>query len=247
VLTTIAEVQAKAGDVPAALQTVQTIQGEDDEFQKALALVRIGKVQAAHGDVAGASEIFQNAVRTAEFIKDPVQTVHDIQGNTETRVMSMAFFCGVKLAAIALAQSEAGGQAGSVATFAKAVSTARGMPDPRAGVVNYQAFSKDMLFSLIVKAQAKAGFVDDARKTASEIRVLPGLSRERGWGGGDPQVMAWYEIARAQGLRAEPHDAVAWIEALKGPTQKTYALLGLAEGLLERVGVEPPENKLFDI
>jgi len=231
VFATIAGSQAKAGDVQGALQTVQAIQGEDHDFWKAIALARIGKVQASQGDQAGATETFQNAVRTVESISG----------------QSMAYFRGWRLAAIAKAQAQSGEGAASVATFEKALNSARAMPDPRAGTVNYQAYSKDMLFSLIAKAQAEVGLVKDALKTAGEIRVLPDKSRERGWGGGDPKVTALYEIARAQGLRVEPREAVAWVETVQVPTEKAFALLGLAEGLLGPAGAESVEPQPDEI
>jgi len=228
---TIAGLQAKAGDVQGALQTVQAIQGEDHDFWKATALARIGKVQASKGDQAGSTETFQNAVRTVESISG----------------QSMAYFRGWRLAAIAEAQAQSGEGAASVATFEKALSSARAMPDSRAGTVNYQAYSKAMLFSPVAKAQAEAGLVKDALKTASEILVLPDKSRERGWGGGDPKVAALYEIARAQGLRFESREAVAWVEIVQVPTEKAFALLGLAEGLLGPAGAESVEPQPDEI
>jgi hypothetical protein len=89
--------------------------------------------------------------------------------------------------------------------------------------------------------------VKSALQTAGEIRLLPGKSRERGWGGGDPRVTALHDIARAQALRNEPSEVVAWAEALPVPSEKALALLGLADGLLERAGVEFVEPLPDDI
>jgi hypothetical protein len=161
--------------------------------------------------------------------------------------ISIGYFRGTRLAAIANAQAQSGKKAASFATFEKVLRIARAMPDPPAGAVNYEAFRKDMLFHLVAKAEAEAGFAKSALKIANEIHVLPDKSRARGWGGGDPKVMALNEISRAQVLRGDPRKAMAWIENVQVPAEKAYALLGSAEGLLERAGAESLEPLPDDI
>ncbi len=246
VLARIAGSQAKLGYVKEALQTVQAIRGEDSEFWKATALARVGRVQASRGDPAAAKATFQNAIRSAESIKDSDSTAH-APGGTSTAVQSMAYFRGWRLSGIAKAEAQSDEKMASAATFEKALAVARGMPDPPEGSVSYEAYSKDMLFYLIAKDQAEAGLVKSALQTAGEIRLLPGKSRERGWSGGDPRVTALHDIARAQALRNEPSEVVAWAEALPVPSEKALALLGLADGLLERAGVEFVEPLPDDI
>ena len=176
-------------------------------------------------------------------MKDVVELVHDPQGKDATPyVQSMAFFRATRLADIARAQAAADEKTGSKATFEQALSEARRMPDPPSGKDD-GAYSKSLAFYAIAGAQARAGFLKEAYQTADAIRMITGGSPQPGGVRGFSQVAALIEIAQVQGAAAETHEALTWINTLKEPATKAYALLGLAKGLLERAGAEPPEEE----
>ena len=76
----------------------------------------------------------------------------------------------------------------------------------------------------IAAAQARAGDVKQALRTVEEHRAKLGLRRNHPLG----------TIARIQAERGEEKEALAWARQLTPSGGRGYALLGVAQGLVQR-------------
>lgn len=79
----------------------------------------------------------------------------------------------------------------------------------------------------IALSQTRAGDIPGSLATASVI------------GSEVSRAKAYKEIAAAQTQRGDMEKARLWINKLASPIEKTSALLGVANGLLEKGGVPP--------
>lgn len=232
-LVHVALAQARRSDIKGAFATVAEIRGEDSELWRARSLAEIAKAQAARGDKTGARETFVRSIRSAEHIPRPaIGNLRDPQAR--------AFAGWVQadtLAHIAQSQAQAGEGAASRTTFLEADKEARSVLPSGA-----------MATSAVATQEAQAGFVKEALQTAAAIRIPAGVSRQQGWFDfGVFQRDTVSEIARSQGLRDEPTEAVGWIEKLNSPELRASALLGFAKGLLERAGAGPNKDPITEM
>lgn len=221
-LVHVAVAQARQGDIKGAFATVRGIQEMDGDLWRARSLAEIGKAQAARGDKAGARESFVRSIQAAASLKSPI----------------LASIRAQLLAKIARAEAQAGENAASRATFVQADREAR----------TVLASHGALALSVLATQEAQAGFVKEALQTASAIRAPEGTAREQAWPliGAFPQDTL-FEIARFQGLRGEPSQALDWIDKLNSPDLRASALLGFANGLLERAGAEPNKDSITEM
>jgi hypothetical protein len=232
-LVHVAVAQARRGDIKGAFATVGEIRGEDSDLWRARSLAEIAKAQAARGEKAGARETFVRAIRSVEHDTRPAI------GNSRTpeAVAVAGWFRADALARIAQSQAQAGETAASRTTFLEADKEARSV-----------LTSGAMPMSAVATREAQAGLVKEALQAATAIRIPAGAPREQTWFLiGAFQGSTLSDIARAQGLRDEPAEAIGWIDKLNSPDLRASALLWFAKGLLERAGAEPNGDSLTEM
>lgn len=157
----IAELQAKAGEVKRAVETASAIK---NDYRKVRALLGIAKAQAKAGDQQGAQTTFGKAIETASSLKnkhfalagiaEARAEARDVQGalNTSVLLPSNSMKAEV-LAVIAEAQVKAGDLKGAretIRTSAQLAGSSR----------------KSAIFTSIAEAQAKTGDMAGALESA---------------------------------------------------------------------------------
>ena len=234
----LVELQADAGDFPAALQSAKLI---GDEHQTVLILQNIATVQIEKGDIAGARStaaaikddyhkavVFghmaenqakhgdtREALTTADAIKNPAHRDEALQG-------------------IVTAQAEAG-------RFSDALKTVSAIRDPKA---------KAWALQLIGVGQAERGKIQDAETTIAIIedpgahaRILAAFASGKAKSGdvkaareiaskiSSPALKDWaiQLIAVAQAKRGDTQGAVETASSLEDPAWKTDTYCKIAE------------------
>ena len=232
-LVHVAVARVRQGDIKIALATVGEMRGADSDLWRARSLAEIAKAQAARGDKSGAREAFAHALRSVEHIPRPA-----IGNSRNSEAQAFAGWVRADaLARIAQTQAQAGETAASRTTFLEADKEARSV-----------LASGAMALSAVATREAQAGLVKEALEATAAIRIPAGVSRQQGWfNTGVFQGSTFFEIARSQGLRGEPSQAIGWIDKLNAPDLRASALLGLAKGLLERAGAEPNQDSIAEM
>lgn len=260
--TTIATLQAKAGDTQGALVTAEGIR-----FRfRTHALTKIALVQAARGDTPGARETLQRALESAEAVQDEpqVQSYALLSvGRAQRKVgeqararltlqraiqaatrIDYAHSKAVAIAEIGEAQAESGDAANARLTLTLALQAAdalRGHP----GGLWWDALGK------IAQSQARAGDIEGALRTLKAITgfapldkedaliVIAKVQAERGDIKGAIQTAAsdpWAlrAVASTQAKAGDVAGVLSWAANVNSPDAKAFGLLGAAEGILSR-------------
>lgn len=221
-----------AGDVHGALKTVALIESavagkphaEVAAITKSEVLRAIAIAQAQAGDsprslqTAGSIAIpYMQASALAEVAVAQVERGDRIAAEATLRkavqVSSAIREFSAKapaLLGIAQAYAKVGDRAAATKTFRQARQTVRVSDDER--------YKTDALMDLAM-VQSGAGDFSGAVETADGIRDV------------HARAHAWRVVAAAQGENREP--VLSWIARDGTPVRKAYALLGLAEGLLQ--------------
>ncbi len=116
------------------------------------------------------------------------------------------------LLGVAQAQAKTGDRAAAVKTFRQARQTVRVSDDER--------YKTDALLDLAM-VQSGAGDFSGAVETADGIQDIYARAH------------AWRVVASAQGGRGNREQVLSWLARDGAPAKKAYALLGVAEGLLQ--------------
>ena len=158
----IVQVQARAGDIGGAMETLKTVDGTWSRYSAAVALANMAENQTKEGDRAAAAETFRLARLAATSIQDEKDLskalsaiaqaqarAGDIKGALQT-VASLPSenSRAVALITIAEAQAKGGDRAGAAETFRLALQAAATIQD---------APNKFYAFGEIAQAQAKSG------------------------------------------------------------------------------------------
>ncbi len=253
----VAVAQAEAGDVPAAFKTAEGIRNDQ---RKALTLRAIGKVQAQKGNVQGALQTaaaIQNNLARAWVLRDvaAVQArAKEIKTALKTAASIQEDFIRAEglreIAAIQLTSGDMPGALQSVATIPRigkslalrelAAAQAK-LGDVQSALRTAGSIQDDSqawqpwAFRDIAVAQAAAGDLQGAIRTVDMIQdvrfeyVLSGSAAR------------W--VVGAQAKRGDVRAALEWADNQKSAARKALALLGVAEGILERVsGVKRQDN-----
>ncbi len=211
--------QVKTGRVAEALQTATPI---GDPALKAYALNFIAIAKAKKGDRQSATAIFQQALALADGVSDRA---------TKSAILLL----------IAQAQGEAGDKKSALLTIQEAIKTG---VEPRedyqkqnlaiayasSGEIRNaleiastieKVYEKAAVLLRVAVVQAREGNVKEALQTASKIALADTPFSCRG-------------IAEALAKTGDAKAAIEWASKLTSPSSKAYALLGIAEGILER-------------
>jgi tetratricopeptide (TPR) repeat protein len=246
---TIAILQARAGDIRAAFQTVGSIKSD---YQRARALAGIGREQAAAGNVAAAPATFQEALRIApasvliEIAEDQAKFGYRAEAAAaldealRRASASKDFATKVRLLQdVAVAKAKLG-QVEEALKIAQSIQNTLVRESALAGIAEVQAQAgaidgalqtlaaveegetRDYALEEIALAQAKAGdfaaALQNAASVGRRLQIYVLLRR----------------IATEQAKAGDVEEALAWARKEDSPERKTWALVGVAEGLLER-------------
>ncbi len=221
-----------AGDVPGAFRTAALIESafagkplpEVAATTKSEMLRAIAIAQARAGDSRGALQAvgsignpYMQASALAEIAVTQAERGDQLAaGATLRKALQIATAIqdfsaqAPALLGIAQAQAKVGDRAAATRTFRQARQTVRVSEDER--------YKTDALLDLAM-VQSGAGDFSGAVETADGIQDV------------DAKAHAWRVIAAAQGANREP--VLSWLAKDGASAKKAYALLGLAEGLLQ--------------
>ena len=240
----IATFQARTGDIRGGLQTAARIKGQS---QKDEALRSIARAQATAGDIQGAL-LTTNSIRSENEKNSALRGIAAAQAKAGDRQGAMQTANRIQgkesqdeaLVDIAAAQAGSGNVKEARETFQ---------------LINQEG-NKVRVLHRIAVSQARAGDIQGAFDTLVTIQedklgierakqdVIAPLSET-----GDitralqlastllvnvEKAKALRVIARAHAKKAQPREVLAWIHQETAPLPKAYALLGAAEGILER-------------
>lgn len=223
-LSVIVRAQSTQGDVQQAIQITETIQ--HNRLAKTLALLSIAKAQGKAGEsaeaaqrVEQAADLFQKEVSASpsEFQWDHVGVVEAFleTGNLKkaTEAAGVQMFAPVKAYSLSMV-AKAYANAGDKVTAQKLLEQAVEL-----GIQGYN-------LSLIAESYAQIGDVPTALKTVQKIpREVDGS-------------FALLRIADNQTRQGDPKEALKWATALKSPYLKSFALSGVAMGILHKFGIK---------
>ena len=271
-LRQVAWSQARLGDIKGALKTTNLIGRLPDNPDTVRsfynhALLNVAEAQADAGDIEG-------AIKTTGLMKPPallsfsgafVAIARGVAAKGEIK-LALTYIELLNLpeqklramAEVANRQTVAGNKAAAKETCREALQMAGSISNP---------VGKAMGLGFVSKAQAKAGDIEGALKTAHVIAELEakgggvgfccsalaeiGLIQARGkdleganktfalalkiaLGNKLTTVRDFEEVASAQAMAADDQNAIAWTTKLDSPRGRTYALLGVANGLIKR-------------
>jgi hypothetical protein len=199
-----AAVEAKAGDVPAALRTIAPLEDEKGEETYHLrgALIAIARGRAKAGDIAAATELASHLspARVPEALVEEIALAHVERGDDEVAFRSAAAilrtdYRNITLARMARRQAELGRTAKALDTAKAIMDVVRRCSVIREGILEFQAKAKDWAglshtsrlspecgpdpgYALreIAGSQLRAGDTDGALRTAQS---MPEWSRFR--------------------------------------------------------------------
>lgn len=220
------------GDVSGAFKTVTLIESafagkplsevaviSKSEILRAIAIAqaRAGDSQRAVQTVGSIATPYMQASALAEIAVIQAERGDPIAaGGTLRKALQVAAAIGEfsakapALMGVAQAQAKVGDRAAAVKTFRQVRQTVRVSDDER--------YKTDALMDLAL-VQSGAGDFSGAVETADGIRDI------------HARAHAWRVIAAAQGTHRE--QVLSWIDKDGAPVRKAYALLGVAEGLLQ--------------
>ena len=229
VLKDIAVGQARSGDVPGALATLNSIGSKESEsgaWAAVRVLPEVAQAQVRSGNQAEARQSLQRA--RGAFAKLP-----------------RLFRTPGILAPIALAQAKADDRIGSRETFDRAIRDADDAEDfPAAEELasvaraQWEAGDKDAALktlteaseriagrdhSLLIPAYLDLGMIDQALESARKAHDQQGALTL------SPDVVR--QLARAESRSGERSHALRWVTRTTSPMLRAYALLGYVEGL----------------
>jgi tetratricopeptide (TPR) repeat protein len=230
---TIAEAQARAGEIAAAVETAAHIQ---DVVPKAQTYAAIATAQARAGH-------FTEALRTAGAILEPSNnqlwkaraycSIAEVEAQVGDIQASKKAFDALKKVAAALGEPysrvevycmTAEAQAG-VGDRAASKKTAELAKQAGARIPAWDYPEGPYARAKISRAQARAGDVAGARQTAAAIRDKY------------DRAQAYGEIAEAEARAGQVEGVKAWVETLKEPEEVVAVCLGAVEGLLGEEGI----------
>ena len=223
-LSVIVRAQSTQGDVQQAIQITETIQ--HNRLAKTLALLSIAKAQGKAGEsaeaaqrVEQAADLFQKEVSASpsEFQWGHVGVVEAFleTGNLKkaTEAAGVQKFAPVKAYSLSMV-AKAYANAGDKVTAQKLLEQAVEL-----GIQGYN-------LSLIAESYAQIGDVPTALKTIRRIpREVDGS-------------FALLRIADNQTRQGDPKEALKWANGLKSPYLKSFALSGVAMGILHKLGID---------
>jgi tetratricopeptide (TPR) repeat protein len=254
-LAAIAKAQAKAGQFDTALQTAQMI---GYSLARVRALAAIAKVQAKARQLQMARATFTQALQTAQLIENPVFRAVALAEIAEAQ--AQAGQMDTARATFTYALQTAGADRLAWGFIAEAQARAGLLDDAliTAGFFEH-SFARLLELVEVAKAKAKAGQFDTALQTVQMIEdssaraeVLAEIAKAQAQAGLFDTALqtaqkigyAWYRapaltaIARAQAKAGRAEDALKWVRRLVDPRARTWALIGVAQGIL---GIEEDE------
>lgn len=220
-LLKIAELQEKSGDLDGTASTlVKARQGAADMShpgERAQRLASIAELHAMLGDQAASEKTFQQALEAAGSV-GPVYPEEDIAA----RVFS--------LESIATAKARTGDAEGALEVTATIEELASTTP-----AVFSHMHTRVRVHRLIGEYQATKGDEEAAAKAFREAhRATSRVPTES-------RASQLYYIAAAQARAGDVNGALAWATGESSPPAKAYALIGVAEGMLD--GLDARKNE----
>jgi len=258
ILLEIAEVDKAASQkvISHAVEVAKSVRNLDELGMAAMFqasdLAMVARAQARAGDL---KEALSEASLIDKLIDDQRQKTQPM-GKDKVPIRfagpsSLTFFCKIPaLLEIATAQAKQGDRAASQATFNKALEAVRAEVDSRESL-------KSETLATIALAQASAGDVKEAAQTAAALDddrqkalVLREIAVAHAELGDHAAARAAFqqairlastrwpsalkEITAAQAKAGDVKSAGETLSILSSPLQKSYALLGIAEGMLAK-------------
>lgn len=233
-LAGIALAYVGTGDLSGAVRTAAMIEGAFSakpvpdvavtmkaEVLRAIAVTqaRAGDGQGALQTVGGMANPYMQASALAEFAVIQAERGDQIAAGATLRKAAQVAAAiqefvakAPALLGVAQAQAKVGDRAAAVKTFRQARQTIRVSEDER--------YKTDALMN-VAMVQSNAGDFSGAVETADGIPDVYARAH------------AWRMIAAASGGNGNREQVLSWIAKDGAPAKKAYALLGLAEGLLQ--------------
>jgi len=223
-LKRIATAQAESGDVPDALELAESIQSA---FWKDMAVMGIAEVQANAGDTQGALQTLAR-MKSGFFKASALRENVSSRAKAEDLPRALEVASSIEPPALALrplveiaeAQAKFGDCAGAARTVSRVLEA---WAVPQEG----SAENPSPLNSVVL-IQTEIGDVPGALHIAGG---LPNATLRAG---------ALEKIAKIQAQAGDPTGALSWVAAQTEPLLGASALLGVAEGLIERVRPSTP-------
>ena len=256
-LDQVATAEARAGDVTAARQTAQAIASND---YRQVALIHIGQAQASAGDVQG-------ALTTAAL--SPAHARARIQREVARAQAAGGDVTSARATASAIA--EEGEKAAALRVIVRALLARGDVKGAQTTLVLLPPISQTFVLGEVAAAQVRAGDVAGALAMARAVRgddygpmALRDVAIAQAAVGdvaaarhtaatiGDARfeyqttAEALRQISAIQAKAGDFKGAVAAALAQTAPAPKAFALLGAAQGLLDRAGLgraEPPRAR----
>jgi tetratricopeptide (TPR) repeat protein len=262
----IAILQDQAGDhdgagrtLKQALEIAQGIKGPDAQARERAAIVC---AQARVGDLSGALRTLGQVPATSRYYGSAVAArarARAAAGQAKAALETIEKLEPVDQRAYAFAQvvmgqAQAGDFKGARATGEKGLELILTMPERQRSsplhvlavararakdvkgaleTASHKPFSAELTYSGIAIEQARAGDIEGAERTLKEHfgARAPGPRRA------PSRELKW--LARAQVEQGREKEALAWAKQLPTATDRGYALLGVAEGLVEHHELAP--------
>lgn len=242
-LRDVAGLWAQAGDISAALKTVDLIGLVPNfaaELEKGRALQSIASVQAFNGDIADAKKTAES-IRVAQYKSQTQQNIAEAQlkagdaagaQSTLAAARKTAYLIDLRtygtsqfyeLIAVAKAQAKAGDITGAQQTMESVADQAEKMAKESLGKLTTEA--KDRGELAIVEAQTKAGDMVGAFKTADRIQTV------------DLREYAWGHIAKKQLTRGDILGAQKTVDLLREGLSKSIAQAPVAEAQIKAADI----------
>jgi tetratricopeptide (TPR) repeat protein len=264
----IAESQARAGDVDAAMMTAS---GAGDAAYVALAYAGAAKMLAERGRADACARVLEAAAAAVGRITDPFDHGWATYYLVEARLAAgdldgaraLALACGdaisraESLAAVAVHEA----RAGQLDQARKTIAQARALIDETRRITPAEELYADFGIAKVAEAEACCGMIEEAVKSLAAvadpspraIAVLQLARLHHVQGRADEALAAvtqavelsnsaddayergnnWLDIAHARVMLGMTDDLAKWIDSLPEPTERAFANLGAANGVLE--------------